>query len=63
MSDTEGLREVREEFLAKLKEFAREMDGEGPWFLGKEPCLVDFVVAPWAVSKLFLTDSGLMLIL
>jgi len=49
MSDMEGLQEVREEFLAKLKEFASEMDGEGPWFLGKEPCLVDFVVAPWAV--------------
>jgi glutathione S-transferase len=47
--DEEGLRGVRDEFLEYLKMFAREMDGEGPYFLGKEPSLVDFVVAPWAV--------------
>lgn len=40
---------VRAEFLDKLLEFAREMDTEGPFFLGKEPSLIDFVIAPWAV--------------
>ncbi|KAK4930141.1 hypothetical protein LTR28_011675, partial [Elasticomyces elasticus] len=49
MSDREGLREARSDFLAHLTEFAKEMDREGPFFLGKEPSLVDFVVAPWAV--------------
>jgi glutathione S-transferase len=49
MSNTAGLDEKRQEFLSFLKEFAKEMDPEGPFFLGKEPCLVDFVVAPWAV--------------
>ncbi|KAF2429650.1 glutathione S-transferase [Tothia fuscella] len=45
----EGLDEKRREFLETLKEFAKEMDGEGPYFLGRESCLVDFVVGPWAV--------------
>jgi glutathione S-transferase len=49
MSDTEGSKQVREEFVAKLKEFAKEMATEEPFFLGPEPSLVDFVVAPWAV--------------
>lgn len=40
---------MRGEFLGRLKEFAAEMDGEGPFFLGKEPSLIDFVVAPWVV--------------
>jgi glutathione S-transferase len=48
-SDEVGLRGVREEFLGKLKEFAGEMDAEGPFFLGSEPSLIDFVVAPWVV--------------
>ena len=50
MSDGEGLEEVRKEFVGKWKEFTKEMDGEGPFFLGGEPSLIDFVVAPWAVS-------------
>ena len=25
------------------------MDEEGPFFLGREPSLIDFVMAPWAV--------------
>jgi glutathione S-transferase len=25
------------------------MDAEGPFFLGKEPSMIDFVVAPWAM--------------
>ncbi|KAK3698043.1 hypothetical protein LTR37_017159 [Vermiconidia calcicola] len=49
MSDREGLAEARKEFLGHLKEFAKEMDGEGPFFLGQEPSLIDFVVAPWAM--------------
>lgn len=35
--------------MGYLKEFAGEMDGEGPFFLGPEPSLIDFVVAPWVV--------------
>lgn len=54
-SDEAGLKEVREEFLAKLKEFASEIDETGPYFLGKEPSLVDFVVAPW-VNRLWVFD-------
>ena len=49
MDDKEGLAEVRKEFLGHLKTFATEMDPEGPFFLGKEPSLIDFVVAPWGV--------------
>ena len=29
------------------------MDPEGPFFFGKQPLLVDFVVAPWVVSTSF----------
>ena len=49
MSDEEGLEEARKEFLSTWRKFAGEMEGEGPFFLGKEPSLIDFVVAPWAV--------------
>lgn len=49
MDDQEGLKEVQQEFLKHLKEFAKEMDQDGPFFLGKEPSLIDLVVAPWAV--------------
>lgn len=48
-SDVEGLQSVRDEFLSKLKEFASEMHPSGPFFLGSEPSLIDFVVAPWVV--------------
>lgn len=50
MSDKEGLAEVRKEFVEKWKEFTKEMDQEGPFFLGEEMSLIDFVVAPWAVN-------------
>jgi glutathione S-transferase len=50
LSDTEGLNEKKEEFLNHLLEFTSEMDETGPYFLGNEPSLIDFIVAPWAVS-------------
>jgi glutathione S-transferase len=54
-SDEVGLKTVRDEFLGKLKEFAAEMHSEGPFFLGSEPSLIDFVVAPW-VQRLWVFD-------
>ncbi|KAK4497460.1 hypothetical protein PRZ48_011911 [Zasmidium cellare] len=51
----EGLEGVRGEFLDKLKEMTGEMDAEGPFFFGKEPGLIDFVVAPW-VMRLWIFD-------
>lgn len=59
MSDGEGLQEVRGEFLGKLKELVGEMDGEGPFFFGSEPGLIDFVIAPWVVSFLVLVVGGM----
>ena len=47
MDDKEGLKQVQQEFLGKLKEFTKEIDPTGPFFLGPEPSLIDFVVAPW----------------
>ncbi|KAK0279620.1 hypothetical protein LTR35_000376 [Friedmanniomyces endolithicus] len=55
LSDGEGLGRVRGEFVGRLQEFAEEIDGEGPFFLGKEPTLVDFVVAPW-IMRLWVFD-------
>lgn len=49
MSDKEGLAEARADFVGKWKELTKEMDGDGPFFFGKEPSLIDFVIAPWAV--------------
>ena len=49
VSNESGLEAVREEFLSTLKEFASEMHPTGPFFLGSEPSLIDFVVAPWVV--------------
>jgi glutathione S-transferase len=57
MSETMGLKDVRNEFLGQLKTFTNEMHPNGPFFLGKQPSLVDFVVAPWAVSFLCLSYS------
>ncbi|KAF9731348.1 hypothetical protein PMIN03_012712 [Paraphaeosphaeria minitans] len=45
----EGLQQKREEFLGYLKDFAREMDGAGPFFNGREFGAIDVVLAPWAV--------------
>ncbi|KAF6833713.1 glutathione S-transferase [Colletotrichum musicola] len=47
--------QVRNEFLGHIKTLTKEMDPEGPWFLGKAISLVDIMVAPWAV-RLFLLD-------
>lgn len=55
MSDTEGLKEVRANFLARLKELTAEMDPNGPFFMGSEPSLIDFVVAPFVV-RLWIFD-------
>jgi len=41
--------DVRKEYHGHLKEFTDAMDGEGPFFFGKEPMMVDFILAPWAV--------------
>ena len=49
-SAKDGLDKVRQEFLGHIKEFTKELDPEGPFFLGKEPSLMDIVIAPWAVS-------------
>ncbi|PYH90833.1 glutathione S-transferase [Aspergillus ellipticus CBS 707.79] len=44
-----GLQKAREDFLAKLKEWTREMHPTGPFFLGEEIGLPDLVLGPWAV--------------
>lgn len=51
----DGLMEKQTEFLNHLKEFTQEMDGEGPYFLGKEFSLIDVVIAPWA-NRLWVFD-------
>ncbi|KXL50236.1 hypothetical protein M433DRAFT_61644 [Acidomyces richmondensis BFW] len=55
ISDKEGLEEKRQEFLSKLKEFVNEMHLQGPFFLGSQPSLVDFVIAPW-MMRLWVFD-------
>lgn len=41
--------------METLRQFAEAMEEEGPFFLGKEPSLVDFVMAPRAV-RLWIFD-------
>jgi len=60
-SAADGLAIVREEFLKTLKDFAAEMltttgSSSGPFFLGTQPSLVDFVIAPWIV-RLWVFDT------
>ncbi len=50
-----GLEKVRQEFLGKIKEFAAEIDSSGPFFLGAEPSLIDFCLAPWVI-RLWIFD-------
>lgn len=47
----DGLDEKRQEFLGYLKEFTKEMDKEGPYFLGKDFSLVDIAIGPWALRS------------
>ena len=47
--DDPGLAEKREEFLTQVKTFTKEMHQEGPFFIGPEPTLIDFIAAPWAL--------------
>lgn len=44
-----GLREKREELLTQIKTFTKEMSPAGPFFMGSEPTLIDFIAAPWAM--------------
>lgn len=57
MSDTEGLENARKEFLGHLKTLVKEMDQEGPFFLGRVPTLIDFVIAPWVVRPSILPSD------
>ncbi|KAF2155322.1 glutathione transferase omega-1 [Myriangium duriaei CBS 260.36] len=50
--------ELRKEFHGHLKEFAKEIDKDGPFFNGKEVGLIDLVVAPWAVSGIGIPEPG-----
>ena len=45
----EGLAEKREAFHEVIKTLAKEMDTAGPYFLGSEPTMIDFVMAPWGL--------------
>ncbi len=47
--------EARDNLHAQLETFVKEMDTEGPWFLGQRFSLVDVMLAPWA-KRLFLID-------
>ncbi|KAF2685520.1 glutathione transferase omega-1 [Lentithecium fluviatile CBS 122367] len=51
----DGLKEKQHDFLGYLKEFTKEMDPKGPFFLGKEFSLIDIVIAPWAL-RLWIFD-------
>jgi glutathione S-transferase len=51
----EGLKEKQQDFLNHLKEFTKEMDPEGPYFMGKDFGLIDIVIAPWA-NRLWVFD-------
>ena len=46
---TKPIEELRADFLSNLRQFAEAMEESGPFFFGKEPSLVDFVMAPWAI--------------
>lgn len=61
MSDGAGLKAARDDFVSKLGEFVREMDAEGPFFLGSEISLVDIALAPWGVCLAFALSSPLLL--
>ncbi|MCJ1247798.1 hypothetical protein MMC30_005013 [Trapelia coarctata] len=46
-----SLDDVRSDYHDKLLQLADVMDKDGPFFMGKEPALVDFVMAPFAARS------------
>lgn len=50
-----SIEDARRDFLGNIKMLVKEMDPEGPWFLGQQFSLVDVMLAPWA-KRLFLID-------
>ena len=40
------IEDVRKDFLDTLRQFAEAMESEGPFFIGQEPTLIDFIMAP-----------------
>jgi len=52
----QALDKERQEFLYYLKEWAKEMDAEGPFFMGKDISLPDVALAPWAI-RLWVFDT------
>lgn len=45
----EGLNNARKEFQGHILEFSKEMHLEGPFFMGSDPQMIDFIMAPWAI--------------
>ncbi|KAI0145145.1 glutathione S-transferase [Xylariaceae sp. FL1272] len=50
-----SIEEARTNLQTHIKTFVKEMDDNGPWFLGEKFSLVDVMLAPWA-KRLFLID-------
>ena len=50
-----SLDEVRQEFLSHIKTFTKELDAQGPFFLGERFSMVDVMLAPW-LCRMFLFD-------
>lgn len=46
--DDRGLERMKEEFVARLREFEAEMHATGPYFFGEGVSLVDLTLAPFA---------------
>jgi len=50
-----SLDEVRQEFLGHIKTFTKQLDPEGPFFLGQRFSMVEVMLAPW-LCRMFLFD-------
>lgn len=50
-----SLDEARHEFLGHVKTFTKELDPQGPFFLGERFSMVDVMLAPW-LCRMFLFD-------